>query len=185
MIVPDTFVALARTQAYRRKLKFKRSPPHAEQWRRVGSGWFSEVWEHPDYPGLVLKVSGKSGFGSGETDSYTAWPITDAWQVYAQYCQKHPHEHLPQILHFERINASTAWAIMPKYDHAEHTQENERTRLQWGDWLNGGRGAPEWMWPIVGMAASLYFRVDLHTGNIMVRNDGILVMTDPFSIAGI
>lgn len=182
MIVSDTFMALARAHAYRQKLKFKRRVRRANGWCFVGSGWFSEVWEHADYPGLVLKISGRAGFLASETCSACTEPRSDAWQVYAQYCHKHPHEHLPQILHFERINASTAWAIMPKYKPAEDSRKNNSIRLQWCDWLNGGRDAPEWMWPIIGMASSLNLRVDLHEGNIMVRNDGILVMTDPFSI---
>lgn len=184
MIVPDTFEALARAHAYRRKLKFKRGNGYAEGWRMLGSGWFGEAWEHDDYPGLVLKVSGKSGFGSGDTCPRRTTLSSDSWQVYAQYCHKHQHEHLPQILHFERINAAVAWAIMPKYEQLEHLEfshSTERTRLQWRNWLNGVPGAPEWMWPIIGMASSLRMTLDLHSGNVMVRKDGILVMTDPFS----
>lgn len=181
MIVPDTFEALARAHAHRRKLKFKRGNGYAEGWRWLGSGWFGEAWEHDDYPGLVLKVSGKSGFGRGDTGSKRAPPSSDSWQVYAQYCHKHPHEHLPHILHFERINASVAWAIMPKYKPFGHSFSEAQTQRQWREWLNGGRDAPEWMWPVIGMAASLRMTTDLHGGNIMVRDDGTLVMTDPFS----
>lgn len=181
MIVPDTFEALARAHAYRRKLKFKRGFDYDEGWSKLGSGWYSEAWEHADYPGLVLKVSGREGFGPDET--YGRWDIpgSDSWQVYAQYCHKHPHEHLPQILHFERINAAVAWAIMPKYTPLGRGFAGERTRMQWAGWLNGDRGAPEWMWPIIGMASSLCMTVDLHRGNVMVSADGTMIMTDPFS----
>lgn len=185
MIVSDTFEALARAHAYRRKLKFKRGDGYAEGWTKLGDGLFGEAWEHDDYPGLVLKISGKSGFGSGDMGSKEDKPSSDSWQVYAQYCHKHPHEHLPHILHFERINASVAWAIMPKYmplGLGEAEEAEERTRMQWREWLNGARGAPEWMWPIIGMASSLNMVVDLHNENIMVRDDGTLVMTDPFSV---
>lgn len=181
MIVPDTFKALARAHAHRRKLKFKRGHGYAEGWSRLGSGWFGEAWEHDEYPGLVLKVSGKSGFGSGDTGSRWDTPKADSWQVYAQYCHKHPHEHLPKILHFERINASVAWAIMPKYKRFGYGSDEVRTQEQWQEWLNGAHGAPEWMWPVIGMASSLRMNIDLHDGNIMVRDDGTLVMTDPFS----
>lgn len=181
MIVPDTFEALARAHAYRRKLKFKRGNGYAEGWSLLGAGWFGEAWEHDEYPGLVLKVSGKSGFGHGRTGSRRNPPRADSWQVYAQYCHKHPHEHLPQILHFERINASVAWAIMPKYKRMGYGRNEEYTQAQWREWLNGAHGAPEWMWPIIGMASSLSMTIDLHRGNIMVRDDGTLVMTDPFS----
>ena len=181
MIVPDTFEALARAHAYRRKLKFKRGDVLVLGWRMLGNGWYGEAWEHADYPGLVLKVSGRSGFGVGDQGERGTAPGSDSWQVYAQYCHKHPHEHLPHILHFERINAAVAWAIMPKYNTWVPNFADESTKFQWRDWLNGGRGAPEWMWPIVGMAAALRMTVDLHRGNIMVRDDGVLVMTDPFS----
>ena len=179
MIVPDTFEALARAHAYRRKLKFKRGDVLVLGWRMLGSGWYGEAWEHADYPGLILKVSGRAGFGIDESGTRGAPPGADSWQVYAQYCHKHPHEHLPHILHFERINASVAWAIMPKYNPCEDS--DDEVRMQWSDWLNGAHGAPKWMWPIVGMAASLRMIVDLHSGNIMARDDGVLVMTDPFS----
>ena len=179
MIVPDTFEALARAHAYRRKLKFKRGEVLALGWRMLGNGWYGEAWEHADYPGLIMKVSGRSGFGSDVLGTSGSPPGADSWQVYAQYCHKHPHEHLPHILHFERINASVAWAIMPKYNPCGDS--SYEVRMQWRDWLNGAHGAPEWIWPIVGMAASLRMTVDLHSGNIMARDDGVLVMTDPFS----
>ena len=183
MIVSDTFEALARAHAYRRKLKFKRGFGHAEGWRMLGSGLYGEAWEHADYPGLVLKVSGRAGFGADRCDG-VGIPSSDSWQVYAQYCHKHPHEHLPQILHFERINAAVAWAIMPKYKPFNGTFYNVRTQTQWCGWLNGDRDAPEWMWPIIGMASSLCMTVDLHRGNIMMSDDDIMVMTDPFSALG-
>lgn len=181
MIVPDTFEALARAHAYRRKLKFKRGSDYAEGWYMLDNGWYGEAWEHDDYPGLVLKVSGRSGFGVDVSGGSICVPGSDSWQVYAQYCHKHPHEHLPHILHFERINASVAWAIMPKYKPLGRGFAEERTRMQWRDWLNGAHGAPEWMWPIIGMASSLRMAVDLHSGNVMVSADGTMVMTDPFS----
>lgn len=110
MIVPETFEALARAHAYRRKLKFKRGNGYAEGWRMLGSGWYGEAWEHADYPGLVLKVSGRSGFGSDEPGDSGRIPAADSWQVYAQYCHKHPHEHLPHILH---LSASTPLWLGP------------------------------------------------------------------------
>ena len=181
MSLPDEFIRMARAHAHRRKLKYKRGSYVGPGWRKLGSGWFGEAWEHVLYPGLVVKVSGRAGFGRGKTGSERTTPNYDSWQVYAQYCHKHPHEHLPNILHFERINAAVAWAIMPKYTPFDRDLDEERTQLKWARWLNGAHGAPEWMWPIEGMAASLRMTVDLHSGNIMVRDDGILVMTDPFS----
>lgn len=180
MSLPDEFIKLARAHAHRRKLKFKRGDGHAEGWNKLGSGWFGEAWEHVCYPGLVVKVSGRSGFGVNP--SYTADDdiISDSWQVFAQYCHKHPHEHLPKIMHFERINAAVAWAIMPKYRQWNH-YKHDVLRRKWQGWLNGDRDAPEWMWPIIGMASSLCMKVDLHRYNVMIDSAGTLIMTDPFS----
>lgn len=186
MTLPDDFVRLARAHAHRRKLKFKRGRAVAEGWCRLGSGFFGEAWEHADHPGLVVKVSGRAGFGYRETANldtfYSANDLSaDSWQVYAQYCHKHPHKHLPNIMHFERINAATAWAIMPKYSPYVAEPGRDFTRAKWQVWLDGGRNAPDWMWPIIGMASSLCMEVDLHTGNVMLGADGTLIMTDPFS----
>lgn len=182
MSLSDEFVRLARAHAHRRKLKYKRGSYAAPGWRELGSGWFGEAWEHADYPGLVVKVSGRAGFGHGHDTSYNSYKYrpADSWQVFAQYCHKHPHEHLPKIMHFERINTAVAWAIMPRYRaYCEH--EHEIQRLLWRGWLAGDRNAPEWLWPVIGMAASLYLKVDLHSDNVMVDSDGTLIMTDPFS----
>lgn len=193
MLLPDGFIRLARAHAYRRKLKFKRAHTGAVGWSMLGNGWFGEVWEHADYPGLVVKVSGRAGFGIERAytpnpsaspewlDEYESQPSFDSWQVYAQYCHKHKHQHLPNILHFERINASTAWAIMPKYNRYDPGPGQDFTRERWRSWLNGARGSPEWMWPIIGMATSLCMEVDLHRGNVMLDDEGTLIMTDPFS----
>ena len=184
MTLPEDFVRLARAHAHRRKLKFKRGNAVAAGWRLLGSGFFGEAWEHADYPGLVVKVSGRGGFGlkGAYTSAMTeSGPCFDSWQVYAQYCHKHPHKHLPNIMHFERINAATAWAIMPKYKPYVDSLWKDSTREKWQRWLDGERNAPEWLWPIIGMASSLYMEVDLHSGNVMLDDDGTLIMTDPFS----
>ena len=183
MSLSDEFIRLARAHAYRRKLKFKRGSYTGSGWSMLGSGWFGEAWEHADYPGLVVKVSGRAGFG--RKTSYDAYDVddglhADSWQVFAQYCHKHPHEHLPKIMHFERINAAVAWAIMPKYRHCSHYKQDV-LRCKWQAWLNGERDAPEWLWPIIGMASSLCMEVDLHSYNVMQDSDGTLIMTDPFS----
>lgn len=180
MSLSDEFIRLARAHAHRRKLKFKRGRYAGPGWHKLGSGWFGEAWEHYNYPGLVVKVSGRSGFGRKTSYNADDELHADSWQVYAQYCHKHPHEHLPKIMHFERVNAAVAWAIMPKY--STHTSYSDDVlRLKWQGWLNGERDAPEWMWPIIGMASSLYMQVDLHSGNVMRDSDGTLIMTDPFS----
>ena len=186
MTLPEDFVRLARAHAHRRKLKFKRGFAVAAGWRLLGSGFFGEAWEHADYPGLAVKVSGRGSFGLQDEYTFTRRegdpaPSFDSWQVYAQYCHKHPHKHLPNIMHFERINAANAWAIMPKYRKYKPKPGHEYARATWQMWLDGAPNAPEWMWPIIGMAASLRMEVDLHGGNVMLDDDDTLIMTDPFS----
>lgn len=166
--------------AYRRRLKFKRGEGFPPEWLFLGSGLYGEVFEHRDYLGLVLKVSGRADFGDGRQ---TIDPGRDAWPTFAQHCHDNPHEHLPQILHFERINTSFTWAIMPKYYPAS-TRTADLRRGQWASWLEGARGAPAWLWPIVGMSLALGLQTDLHGANVMETINGGLVMTDPFSTEG-
>lgn len=180
MPLSDEFIRLARAHAHRRKLKYKRGSYASPGWRKLGSGWFGEAWEHDNYPGFVVKVSGRAGFGRKTSYDADDDLHADSWQVFAQYCHKHPHEHLPKIMHFERINAAVAWAIMPKYRPQNH-YEQDGLRCKWQGWLNGDRDAPEWMWPIIGMASSLCMEVDLHSDNVMLDSAGNLIMTDPFS----
>ena len=183
MSFSDEFIRLARACAHRRKLKLKRGNYAGPGWGMLGSGCFGEAWEHVNHPGLVVKVSGRASFGHRESDTFeSASDLThDSWQVYAQYCHKHPHMHLPKIMHFERINASVAWAIMPKYMPYNPAPGQDTTRPRWQGWLSGDRDAPEWLWPIIGMASSLCMDVDLHSYNVMQDSDGTLIMTDPFS----
>ena len=183
MSLSDEFIRLARAHAYRRKLKIKRGRYVSAGWHLLGSGWFGEAWEHADYPGLVVKVSGRGGFGRRAPHTPDVDITADSWQVFAQYCHKHPHEHLPKIMHFERINAAVAWAIMPKYRQCKRSGPDEHVALRrkWQGWLNGERDAPEWMWPVIGMAESLCMTVDLHGDNVMLDSGGTLIMTDPFS----
>lgn len=181
----ETFIRLARVLAWRRRFKHKRGDYDSPKgWRRLGSGWFGEAWEHCDYLGLVVKVSGRGGFGDDAQD----WPGGhDAWPTFAEYCHANPHENLPNIMHFERMNASHSWAIMPKYTPLDSIVygygEYDSQRERWQGWLLGADGAPAWMWPILGMVRSLNMQIDLHRGNVMVNAEGNLIMTDPFSTA--
>lgn len=179
----ETFIRLARVLAWRRRFKHKRGDYDAPQgWCRLGNGWFGEAWEHAEHPGLVVKVSGRGGFGADEPSKGGRH---DAWPTFAEYCHANPHENLPNIMHFERMNASHAWAIMPKYtplnaiEYGHEEYDNQRVR--WQNWLYDAEGAPAWMWPIIGMERSLNMQIDLHQGNVMVNAEENLVMTDPFS----
>lgn len=190
------FIAEARALAFYRKLKARRARRHGETWcgdeglpgwAKIGCGHFGEAWKHADHPGYVVKISGRAGFG----DNFVCCkkPRLDGWPTFAQHCQANPHPNLPKILHFERLSVGISFGIMPYYrgidpygESADGESADGEIVTQWRDYLDGGKGAPEWMWPIIGMRGALGMRVDLHGGNVMRDMDtGEYIMTDPFS----
>ena len=70
---------------------------------------------------------------------------------------------------------------MPRYETIDPFRDAYIV-TEWHDYLVGGKGAPEWMWPIIGMRGALGMWVDLHRGNVM-RDPftSEYIMTDPFS----
>lgn len=191
MSLSPEFIAKARALALYRKLKVRRARRDGEkwcdekglpEWTMLGYGHFGEVWEHADHEGYVVKISGRAGFGVGAV--HTTKPSLDGWPTFAQHCQANPHPNLPKILHFERLSVGISFGIMPCYDeiNAYGGLADVEIVTQWRDYLGGGKGAPEWMWPIIGMRGALGMRVDLHRGNVMLDSDtGEYIMTDPFS----
>ena len=191
MSLSPEFIAKARALAFYRKFKVLRARREGAKWcdsnglpgwTKVGSGFFGEACEHEDHPGYVVKISGRAGFGVG--DMYDTKPSLDGWPTFAQHCQAHPHPNLPKILHFERLSVGISFGIMPYYRSIDpcYVAANEIVS-EWRDYLDGGKGAPEWMWPIIGMRGALGMCVDLHSGNVMMDMDtGEYIMTDPFSV---
>ena len=191
MSLSPEFIVKARALAFYRKFKVLRARREGKElcdsnglpgWTKVGSGFFGEAWEHEDHPGYVVKISGRAGFGAG--DMYDTKPSLDGWPTFAQHCQAHPHPNLPKILHFERLSVGVSFGIMPRYEEINPSYGSDADAIvsQWRDYLEGGKGAPEWLWPIVGMGDALCMSVDLHGGNVMMDMDtGEYIMTDPFS----
>lgn len=185
------FIAEARALAFYRKLKVRRARRHGETWcgdegltgwEKIGSGFFGEAWEHEDYLGVVVKISGRAGFGSNSVPCEKQ--KLDGWPTFAQHCQAHPHPNLPKILHFERLSLGVSFGIMPFYEEINPSYGSDDSAIvsQWLGYLDGDKGAPEWMWPIIGMSDALGIRVDLHFGNVMMdMGTGEYIMTDPFS----
>lgn len=155
-------------------------------WRIIGAGHFSQVFEHPDYPGLVLKLSCRGGsWGSSYSKKSAfrdegAYTRHDAWQPFAKMCMLHPAPHLPVIYAYEQLTQSYAIAIMKRYEDAYDRQDT--LRMAWAEWLNGAEKAPAWMWPAIQMREMMSLSVDLHGANVMM-DGGMLIMTDPFSVA--
>lgn len=202
MSLSPEFIAKARALAFYRKNKVRRAKALQRRtndsrakacrwmqydddglagWTRLGRGHFGEAWEHEDHLGLVVKISGRAGFGEsyGRTDIK---PSLDGWPTFAQHCLTHPHPNLPKILHFERLTVGVSFGIMPHYNSIDACNANGEIVSEWRDYLEGAKGAPEWMWPIIGMRGALGMRVDLHSGNVMRDADtGEYIMTDPFS----
>lgn len=191
MSLSPAFVNKARALAFYRKLKVRRAHRRGDTWcdseglsgwAKIGVGHFGEAWEHEDHPGYVVKISGRAGFGEGYVR--TSEPQLDGWPTFAQHCQANPHPNLPKILHFERLSVGISFGIMPYYRGIDRYGSDADGEIvpQWRDYLDGGKGAPEWMWPIIGMRGALGMRVDLHSGNVMRDMDtGEYIMTDPFS----
>lgn len=191
MSLSPEFIAKARALAFYRKNKVRRARRSGNTWcdskslpgwSKLGSGYFGEAWEHADYPGYVVKVSGPAGFGCDYL--HTEEPSLDGWPTFAQHCQAHPHPNLPNIMHFERLSVGISFGIMPHYKSIDTYNADADGGIvsEWRDYLEGAKGAPEWMWPIIGMRGALGMMVDLHSGNVMLDDDtGEYIMTDPFS----
>ena len=194
MSLSPEFITAARALAFHRKHKYHRARRDGKSrcdsdgltgWEKIGCGHFGEAWEHEDYLGYVVKISGRAGFGNNLV--YSKKPMLDGWPTFAQHCQANPHANLPKILHFERLSVGISFGIMPFYEaiNPSYGSVADAVLSQWCDYLCGGKGAPEWLWPIIGMSDALCMRVDLHDGNVMMDMDtGEYIMTDPFSFVG-
>jgi len=185
-VLPE-FTRKAREFFYLRRHKASQHKPGPKNeqswwngWEKLGSGLYGEAWMHRDYPELVIKISGPSGWGYDyDRGVYQNGGEHDAWPVFARHCQAHPHPHLPEILHFEQVSQGMAWAVMPKYEQWPDT-DDEFLQIQ-AD-LQAGTSEHAWVWPLNQMCATLGFNVDLHDGNVMGHPDtGDWIITDPFS----
>ena len=191
MSLSPEFIAKARAIAFYRKFKVRRArrARRGERWcdskglpgwTKIGAGFFGEAWEHEEHLGYVVKISGRAAFGNDVV--HDKKPLMDGWPTFAQHCQAHPHPNLPKILHFERLSVGISFGIMPYYEKIEPYGEAGEVVSEWRYHLGGGKGAPTWMWPIIGMRGALGMQVDLHGGNVMMDMDtGEYIMTDPFS----
>ena len=194
MSLPDEFIRMARALAFYRKFKHRRAKRRGrlftdtdglKGWSDIGSGFYGEAWSHADYPGWVVKISGRAGFGAPDAVP-SREPSLDGWPVFAEHCLANPHPNLPKIMYFERLSLGISFGIMPYYVHIETYDDDEAAAIlrEWRDYLEGDGDAPKWLWPIIGMRGALGLRVDLHSGNVMKNPDtGDYIMTDPFSAA--
>lgn len=193
--VTPEYIRMARALAYWRKSKFTRRRRtgmgdgviHGDEtgmsgWLKLGSGHYGEAWRHKDYPGLVVKISGRGGFGAKWT--YNARAELDGWPVFAQFCQYSQHNNLPKIHHLERLSLGVSFGIMPEYESIQGTDNADYWKQvhKWRGMLDDKRTPESWMWPLCQMRDGFKMLVDLHMGNVMLDTvSGELIITDPFS----
>lgn len=189
--VTPEYIRMARALAHWRKRKYTKRRRRTDSWgadsglkgwRMLGSGYYGEAWAHEDYAGLVVKISGRAGFGTGYMRD--ARPGMDGWPVFAQFCQYSPHKNLPKVHHFERLSLGASFGIMPEYTSIsyDYTVKQERQAREWRRMLDGERTPESWLWPLCQMREGLKVGVDLHMGNVMLDEvSGELIITDPFS----
>lgn len=194
-MLEQSFIRECRAFFFVRRTKYRknsRCPWGLERfgaWHRLGNGYYGEAWEHNDYPGRVLKISGVSGFGDDWQDApYSSvargeeTPRDDVWQDYAEHCRDNPHPNLPRIEYFERVGRM-AMAIMPRYESGCFS--TSEVAAQFRQAMHDRALAKHWMLPLYAMARHGYTRVDLHDGNVMLDTEsGEVIITDPFSSTG-
>lgn len=157
-------------------------------WTRIGSGYYGEAWKHDLYPELVLKISGREGWGfdnwrkdknKGRHKSCT--DVKDAWAAFAMLCTTDKYkciQELPKVFHFVQASEGLAWAVMRRYERRSHDYEEHQryvsqvVNLGWFSQLQMD----------VEAATGIQVNSDIHGDNVMhcpVLNH--LVITDPFS----
>lgn len=182
------FVKQAQAFFYVRRTKFRnknsRLPlnvPAWGDWTRLGSGHYGEAWEHEMYPGLVMKISGPSGWGEDYKGACGAESGNDIWPEYAQACMQSPHENLPKVHHLEH-HGRLAWGVLPRYDAAPGYMIDSEVVQRFKRAMRREIEAEYWMLPILEVTRLENCTLDLHSGNIMQDPDtGDVIITDPFS----
>jgi len=150
----------------------------ADGWQQIGdSSCYGVVFRHPDRPERVHKVA------------YRAHE--DGWVAFAKYALANPNPHFPAILSFEEKGSFAVADIetleeMPYGTHHSSDSEDVARAVR----SNSSERAKSILSRFsVEMAQAVEairenfteeWKVDLHSGNFMLRGD-ILVLTDPLS----
>lgn len=178
----ERFVAVRRHKM--RRNGARHCPELFIQWTCIGSGHFGEAWAHDDYPDLVLKISGRAGWGASREHGYYGMDCSrlDAWPVFARHCMAHPHMHLPTVLHVRDVSPGMTWGVLKRlHKKGGYTDVYEFIRVCERA-LAGLSVGPQWLWPLRQMVDALGVEVDVHSGNVMYDMEAeCFVLTDPFS----
>lgn len=130
-----------------------------------GSGYYAEVYSHPQAPGLVIKVSIHEG---------------DTAPLYLAWARANPQRYVPNVHFMERRGQYTV-AVLDKL----RPMDMAASRV-YGKNLNRNMNKSG-DHPICRTAAKIrtFFegvaRLDLHEANVMMDNNDQLVITDPVS----
>lgn len=162
---------------------------HAHGFKYLGSGCYATAWEHPDLPDRVIKV-GRS--------------THDGWLGYAKWCVANQGKPMvPKIYELRRIEgvAHVAYiAVIEKLQpltmghSVANYQQRRAMNAYWDEQVEGlerfiNNDLAERYVPdsraleAAGRMLHAAFGpggTDLHRGNVMMRDNGQLVITDPY-----
>lgn len=153
-------------------------------WAKLGSGHYSEVWAHCDYPDVVLKISGTAGWGN-PLDTPWGSDLQDPWRFFAEVCNTTPdievEDVLPVVHRLHQVSNGIYWGILDRLKPLDSDNRND-----WDDMLRLERivkTSPDVIEAFNTAADALGGGVgwDLHFGNFMRDpRTGSVVVTDPF-----
>lgn len=159
----------------------------AGEYNLLGNGVYGVVARHPTVPGAIIKVGYGHTYGT-EYDGYSEFirrANTDKRFV--------GNPHLPRCAHLERFlfedNTCVFVAVLEALNKYEWRTHKEQVRplfqevdSQHADLWSLRKARTEAAKKAFTLIASLHeerFFNDLHTGNVMLRGDHTLVITDP------
>lgn len=153
----------------------------------LGNGCYGVVAKHPNVPNAVIKV----GYGSTRRNAYDGYSeFVRRANTDVRFKGNH---HLPRCAHLERFLFDDETCVfvavlesLNKYDFREHHKQARPL-------FRKVESAYDNLWSLreartadakkaFSLIASLHdegFSNDLHTGNIMLRGDHTIVITDP------
>lgn len=153
----------------------------------LGNGVYGVVARHPSVPGAVIKV----GYGSTKRNSYDG---------YSEFIRRantdvrfKGNPHLPRCAHLERFLFDDETCVfvavlesLNKYDFQAHHKQARplfrKVESRYDNLWSLRDARTEDAKKAFSLIASLHdegFNNDLHTGNVMLRGDHTIVITDP------
>ena len=141
--------------------------------RLLGSGLFSYAYTHPLYEDCIIKYSEKKG--------------ADCGYLFALWCWKTKHPLFPKVLYVKENSSKSRYVVvMEKLSEEQPEGFNDRrafcSDILIGNGVTVGKEYPEYRDILNKLRKDFEgAAVDMHEGNCMVRENGELVITDPYS----